>query len=355
MIEMKLQTQEQIRKIELTNYLCLFLIQIILASCQNYEEIEKILNLLNEYDIDLNEIREILLKIYEIDILASFRTQTITSEYKELKSRYDEIINNTSVFYKSIELSEPVSIFATYVYMYRSGYFSHNQKFRYSFNMLDLAKLNGLDVIRGTGVCRSISSLLTDIYTQMGLTSYNLAVSVTKEKLSKMEELNPIPLEKELKKDSKLEKLILLLAKYLPSSNHLITTVEHNNLNYIFDPTNDGFLQNKNATKIAIASDSNIEIRNYTIGIINTFHNLLGQYPDGINLVKKYHTLTKPTISNEEYKRRYLKTLKLCIQNEKLFQEFYYQNQKNIDEIHNLSQNQSGLIKRTFPIYTKKK
>lgn len=321
------------------------------------EEVEQILNLLNEYDIDLNlnEIREILLKIYEIDILASFRTQTITSEYKELKSRYDEIINNTSVFYKSIELSEPVSIFATYVYMYRSGYFSHNQKFRYSFNMLDLAKLNGLDVIRGTGVCRSISSLLTDIYTRMGLTSYNLAVSVTKEKLSKMEELNPIPLEKELKKDSKLEKLILLLAKYLPSSNHLITTVEHNNLNYIFDPTNDGFLQNKNATKIAIASNPNVEIRNYTIGIINTFHNLLGQYPDGINLVKKYHTLTKPTISNEEYKIRYFETLKLCIQNEKIFQEFYYQNQKNIDKIHNLSQNQSGLIKRTFPIYTKKK
>ena len=89
-----------------------------------------------------------------------------------------------------------------------------------------------------------------------------------------------------MKKDSKLEKLILLIAKCLPSSNHLITTVEHNGLNYIFDPTNDGLLQNKNSTKIAIASNSNVEIRNHTIGIINIFHNLLGQYPDGINLVK---------------------------------------------------------------------
>ena len=352
---MKLKTQEQIRRVELTNYLGLFLIQIIITSCQNIEEVEQILNLLNEYDIDLNEIREILFKIYEIDILASFRTQTITSEYKELKSRYDEIINNTSNFYKSIELLEPVSIFATYVYMYRSGYFSHNQKFRYSFNMLDLAKLSGMDVIRGTGVCRSISSLLTDIYTQMGLTSYNLAVSVTKEKLSKMEELNPISLEKELKEDSKLEKIILFLAKYLPTSNHLITTVEHNGINYIFDPTNDGFLQNINSTKIAIASDPNTEIRNYTIGIVNAMHNLLGQYPDGINLVKKYYTLTKPTISYEEYQKRYLETLKLCIQNEKLFQEFYYQNQKNIDEIYTISQHQSDLIKRLIPLNIKNK
>lgn len=352
---MKLKTQEQIRKIELTNYLCLFLIQIILTLGHNYEEIEKLLNLLNEYDVDLNEVRKILLRIYEIDILTSFRTQTITTEYKELKLRYNEIINNTSDFYKSIELLEPVSIFATYVYMYRSGYFSHNQQFQYNFNMLDLAKLNGLDVIRGTGVCRSISSLLTDIYTQMEMTSYNLAVSVTKEKLSKMEELNSIPLEVKLNEESKIEKLIIFLAKHFPLSNHLITTVEHNNLNYIFDPTNDGFLQNVNATKIAIASEPTVEIKNYTIGLTNTFHNLLGQYSDGINLYKKYHILNKPTISYEEYKKRYLETLKLCIQNEKLFQEFYYKNQKNIDEIYTISQNQSDFIKRLIPLNIKNK
>ena len=88
---------------------------------------------------------------------------------------------------------------------------------------------------------------------------------------------------------------------------------------------------------------------------LNTFHNLLGQFPDGINLIKKYHTFTKPTISYEEYQKRYLETLKLCIQNEKLFQEFYHQNQKNIDEIYNLSQEQNGLIKRLIPINIKKK
>ena len=62
MIEMKLKTQEQIRKIELTTYLSSVLISIIFTSCQNKEEVEQILNLLNEYDIDLNEIRNILLK-----------------------------------------------------------------------------------------------------------------------------------------------------------------------------------------------------------------------------------------------------------------------------------------------------
>lgn len=352
---MKLKIQEQIRKIELTNFLCLFLVQIILTIGHNHEAIEKLLNLLNEYDIDLNEVSKILLRIYGIDVLTSFRTQTITSEYKELKLRYNEIINNTSDFYKSIELLEPVSIFATYVYMYRSGYFSHNQQFKYNFNMLDLAKLNGLDVIKGTGVCRSISSLLTDIYNQMGMTSYNLAVFATKEKLSKIEELSTISLDEELNEESKLEKLIILLTKYFPSYNHLITTVEHNNLNYIFDPTNDGFLQNINVSKIALANEPSIEIKNYTIGLTNTLHNLLGQYSDGINLYKKYHTLNKPTISYEEYKKRYLETLKLCIQNEKLFQEFYYKNQQNINEIYSISQNQSDLIKRLIPIYIKNK
>ena len=57
---------------------------------------------------------------------------------------------------------ESAMFVALYVYLYRSGYLSVNHEFKYSNNMIDFPLLNGVDVVRGRGVCRSISSMFTD-------------------------------------------------------------------------------------------------------------------------------------------------------------------------------------------------
>lgn len=349
---MKLKTQEQIRKFELSAYIISIIVSTILTSSNEYEAIQQIQKVLENQNIDINIIRLILSNIYNLDFISSSITEKMTTEYKQLKVIYDEIIYNTSNFYKTIELSEPVSIFATYVYMYRKGYFSHDNKFLYSSNMKDFPKMHGLDVVRGKGVCRSISSFLTDIYNEMNMNSYNVFVKARLEEIRKMKKLSTISLETE-ENEILLSKLIAPILKYTPTSNHQITMVEYDNQNYIFDPTNDGFLKQSSLFKIAIPNAEDTYIRNHTFGLINTIHNALGIYPDGINMIKKYNQINKPTISTEEYEKRYLQALKLCIENDKLFQEFFHQNENLINHIYTISEQQSGMIKRLIPIIKK--
>ena len=83
------------------------------------------------------------------DVCTSFRTQTITREYKELNELYKEVITSTGHLIKKFEFNDPISIFAVYIYMYRSGYLSNDKCFEYSTNMKDFSRLFGLDVIRG--------------------------------------------------------------------------------------------------------------------------------------------------------------------------------------------------------------
>lgn len=346
---MKLNTQIQIRKNELSMYLASLIIAIILTSTNQNETINEINDLLKTYNIDINIIKLIIQNIYNIDYITSFRTEAFTDEHKQLKSMYDEILNNTAILYKSIDLSEPVSIFATYVYMYRKGYFSHNQKFLYSSNMKDFAKLNGIDVIRGTGVCRSIASFLTDIYNQMNMNSYNMPVNVQVEILKKMKELSIITLESD-EDAKKFVKIITMLTKYIKIPNHMITMVEHNDKNYIFDPTNDAFLQYYNPFKISIPTEENLFIKNTTFSLVNIIQNLMGIYPDGINIPKKINQIKKSTISYDEYEKIYLETLKNCLENDKLFQEFYNSNKNLINQIYDLSEQQPNMIKRLIPI-----
>ena len=110
---MKLKTQEDIRRIEI---ICLMILSIL-----------KDKNI--PVGIDIKVLYMIVSTIYDIDLLTVNYTQRKTEEYKELKQMYDEIINNTSSMLKELNINDPVTLFATYVYLYRSGYLSHNHSF----------------------------------------------------------------------------------------------------------------------------------------------------------------------------------------------------------------------------------
>lgn len=347
---MKLKTQELIRQIELYSYLGVSLATVLLNANYDFQSINEINQFLQQNQIDMQQIRIFLSNLYSLDIMTSFRTQTLTEEYKQLDGLYKEIIKNTGEFYKNFGIDHPVCIFAMYVYMYRNGYFSYDKQFQYSTKMKDFARLNGLDVIRGYGVCRSIGSMLTDIYQGMNMTSYNLLVNTNAETISKFTKLCPTALTKDNKGTVNFVKFVTVFTKYIPLSNHLITMVEKENVNYIFDPTNDGFLCKGNGNCLVVANDSNYHMKKHN----NILFTVLGQYSGGLDIHQQRQQLELPTISFEEYKSLYLQTLNLCLKNQDLFEKFYQDNYQYMHDIESISKEQSGYIKRLFPLGIRK-
>lgn len=348
---MKLKTQERIRSIELYSFLLLYLSTIIISKDSNITYIQELSKILENNNINLNTLKSITSNIYTLSILLNFKTQTSTEEYKELNNLYNELLENIANFYKTLGLNNPVEIFAIFVYMYRSGYFSYNKEFKYSTNMKDFAKLNGLDVVRGKGVCRSISSMLTDLYRKMGMNSSNLTVRANDESIKNLQKLGPIKLEKE-PSSKRFVKIVSATTKYIPLSNHLITMVESNGINYIFDPTNDGFLHNAKKNRLIIPGKKGY-MNNYTLGLITTILNILGAYNDGINIFKKFDQLDLPTLKEEYYELIYNQTIENYTKNNEIFKKFYESNKEIIDKIYEISNKQNSYIKRLYPINPK--
>lgn len=175
--------------------------------------------------------------------------------------------------------------------MYRNGYLSYNHNFNYDIDMKDLTKLNGVDVIRGTGVCRSISSFLTDLYKEMGCDSCNLLVNANRTILNNIDRQGNYSKWKISKKTSGFVKTISNVSSVIPISNHLITLLEKDRNTYVFDPT----------------------------------------------------------IDYETYKEIYKNTLIYIKNNISLFQEFYENNNSLYLELFQKINDQSSLISRLYP------
>lgn len=343
---MNLKTQENIRKIEIGVIIGTNVLSILLQKYSNNSLTQETIQFLENNKINIEEIVNITTHLYEIDVLTSFRTQKLTVEYKKFEKLYHQILYNTSMLYKNLELDDPTSIFATYVYMYRNGYFSNEHHFEYSTNLKDYSKLLGLDVIRGSGVCRSIAGMLTDIYRELNMNSYDLSVNASGDAIRNLE--NSCNTELSKNDDSKkFVKFVSLLTKYIPIGNHLVTTVEKDGMNYIFDPTNDGFLQKGNGNHLLVANNPKYYMkRTYISDFVS---GILRQNNTRINYLDAKKQLNLPTISENEYREIYLKTLKQCKENIDILEKFYIKNKEIYYEISKETEKQSNLIKRLIP------
>ena len=100
---------------------------------------------------------------YNASILTGFQLEQLCKDYARMETFYNAVVCNIAELIEAFGIeNDSVKIFALYVYLYRSGYLSVNHEFKYSNNMIDFPLLNGVDVVRGRGVCRSISSMFTD-------------------------------------------------------------------------------------------------------------------------------------------------------------------------------------------------
>lgn len=333
---MHLNTQEMIRKLELIAAL----ISLSLVSFNDISELNELYNFLENNNISLDDLKNVSIltqNIYLLDAFASYRTEMLTNEYKELKKLYNEVIKNTGNLVNEFEFNEPISIFAMYVYMYRSGYLSNDKCFQYNTDMKDFSQLYGLDVIRGKGVCRSVASMLNDIYNEIGMNSRCMCVKTTGEAINQLEHLSDIPVTK-TEKSKKFVRFVSAITKYMPISNHMITAVSSEQKSYILDPMNDGLLYKGRWNKLVLANNPNYSMTNFEF--YYQYLKILGSIKGNKNVCKY------DSISEEEYRSRYLETLTICKNNISMFEEFYKNNKEIYSEIYSKAERQKGFIKR---------
>lgn len=282
-----------------------------------------------------------------IDCMINFKIEPHTEDYKKIKDLYDKIILNFVDFLKKQDITDPLEIFVVYQYLYRNGYLSYNQTFNYDVNMKDLSKLSGADVVRGTGVCRSISSFLTDVYKKFGYNSCNLLVNANRGVLDSIERQGNYPKWKITNKTQKFSKIVTKFTSVLPVSNHLITFIEKDGKCLIFDPTNDGFLIKRNNNELVLPNNEKESMKlNY---LLNSIQRILGAVANLKGNKELKEELNLPTIDYEEYKRIYIETLNYCKNNIQMFQEFYENNKSLYEDLFMQIEEQSSMLCRLVP------
>lgn len=302
---------------------------------------------------DLEQISSICMASYNLSLLTGFHLEKLTSDYEEIKSIYNLIVNNFVELVEALEIQDdPVKVFALFIYVYRNGYLSNNKDFMYSFNMKDLAFLNGADVVRGRGVCRSISSMFTDVCKELGFTAANVSVKVSSKSLKMKEKLSPV----ELRAEEESGKLVRAIGKVLylfPIANHLVTIVNDGKNVGVFDPTNDVYMNMASLGRYEFINNTGATMSYKTISNVGPL--LFGQMNTKVNLLDLYKYSKMDQITYEEYKKKYEEVIELIKSNPSIFEIFYDINEYFYSLLGSLCEKQDGMVKRMVPIIPNKK
>ena len=167
-------------------------------------------------------------------------------EYYELKKVYVEVLNEIVKFMKKNKCGCPMEFFAMYSYLVRNGYLSLDKKFCYDIDVKnDVFSLRGINVIVGSGVCRHITSMLTDILVGANYDAENVDMNI-----NDFIQINFF-FDDFLynKKNYDLEanfnvgfNKVNFFSDWINNCyfyNHMATFVKDNTTSYIMDPTND--------------------------------------------------------------------------------------------------------------------
>lgn len=308
---------------------------------------------LNESNISLEDFSCYSMLAYDFSVLTGFKIEQLTKDYERIDSFYGAVLSNTAELIECLGIqNDPVKVFALFVYLYRSGYMSVDKHFMYSTNMKDLPLLNGVDVVRGTGVCRSISSMFTDVCNSVGLTASNVCVRANSSGLDKKEALSLAFLEVE-KEGRTFANIVGKVTSIIPIGNHLVTAIEHDEATGIYDPTNDIFMHIIGQRKYPFINDTSATM-SYSF-ISNLFPQILGQMNTECDFSYLKKLSSKDKIDYKEYRRIYEEINKIILANQYLFEEFYKINLPYYREISKLVNEQHGMIKRMIPIIPNKK
>lgn len=98
-------------------------------------------------------------------------TQDLESTYINQDNiyNYEQIINNTVTMIEKLELSNPDDIFFLITFFIHDGFFSINEEYKYQIqNNWDIRGYEGMDIVKGYGVCRHEAEFLNRILNECG-------------------------------------------------------------------------------------------------------------------------------------------------------------------------------------------
>lgn len=311
-------------------------------------------SLINETGaIDLEEVTKVCMIANNLAIMTGFHFEKLTKDYEEMESIYGLIINNIAELMECYGIQDdPVKIFAMFTYLYRSGYLSSGKDFKYSFNMKDFACLNGADVVRGSGVCRSISSMFTDVCNSIGLTASNVGVKVSSKALDMKEKLSPVDLKVE-KNNKKIARLVSNCMSIFPLANHLVTIVNDGTNAYVFDPTNDIYMTMRRLGKYEFINNTGATMSYKAFSNFATL--LFGQMESTANIFKLHRYSKMNKLSYEEYVSKYREVLELIKEKPEIIEALYMVNEQYYILLEELCNRHNGMIRRMIPLIPKKR
>jgi hypothetical protein len=298
--------------------------------------------------ISMEDITPYMSLAYNASILTGFQLEQLCKDYERIESFYNAVVCNTAELLEAFNIEkDPVKVFSLYVYLYRSGYLSVNHEFKYSNDMKDLPLLNGVDVVRGKGVCRSISYMFTDVCNSVGLTASNVSVRVKPGVLNFSEELSLGKLDSETK-GKRFAEIVGKVTSVIPLGNHLVTAIEHDTETGMYDPTNDVFMHIIGSRKYGFVNSTSATMSyNFFSSIVPR---LFGQMNTEVDIGYLRKLSMKEKLEYEKYKSIYEEINQLIRDNQIVFDEFYKINLPYYTEIDRLTKDQHGMIKRMFPI-----
>jgi hypothetical protein len=303
-------------------------------------------NLFNNGTPEIYALANALCTLYFIDCIGSYYTYKLTSDYRQIKVLYSNVISSMVNLANEFGFKDPVELFSMFVYLYRNGYLSYTGEFTYNMNLKDLPGLGGADVIRGKGVCRNLASMFTDLSLEFGFNATSLAVCATKESVVNQQKLCDTPINKS-GSNQKLLKTIADTSIAIGAGNHLISQINYNGHNYLLDPTNDGMLRyDKDSKRLYVGNPDN-HMR--YVPTVQLFNRLLGN-------MKTYnlHTGFDNPIDEETYREIYTRTLVFLKDNVDIIQEFSKCNHGLYEELYNLLDDQRSIFGRMFPVVPRK-
>ncbi|MCI6266799.1 MAG: hypothetical protein MR598_08160 [Erysipelotrichaceae bacterium] len=242
--------------------------------------------------------------------------------FQSIHQLYYIVLKELSQFMEDLNCNSSIEVFAMYSYLVRNGFLSYNGIFRVR-NVLDrLDSLFGVSVIEGEGVCRHISSFLTDLLKVRGCFCFNLGMVLGKK--SKYFSLNSdsyltYP---DNGSDSLFISIIRKVMVKINGANHLITFVRDEHGSYLLDALND----------ILFLVDDQNRVFSYKG---NSYFSI--KYVDFFNENQRRNlkNILTPTLldDREEFVQPYFDTWNKCYQCTDLFENFYHEHQELYREI----------------------
>ena len=254
---------------------------------------------------------------------------------------YKEIISKTADLLKYIKMDNPFDASLIFQYLLWNGYFSKDKNFKYSqdnrFNALDAF---GADIMRGYSVCLNNSDMLTRVLNSLDIPSRILCCSTNELKLpndNRILKPNDNQFVKHIDNSSPWENFLI---NHI-IGNHAIVVFNHEDLDYVIDPTNCYFIKPSGYKKLKFFNTDNIlKIKKRTSVLLNSLSNPLEERSaiskdlDHILLNLFMQSKSKSSKINKEFLSDiYYKAIKSYATNIELFKDFHTEITPQIDTI----------------------